>query len=92
MSKKVAIIGLGNVGVSYAFSLLQQPNLVDNIVLIDTNSNKLEAEQLDLSHGSIFASSPISIQMGTYSDLRRCRYCLYYCRSWSEFYKKISYG
>jgi malate/lactate dehydrogenase len=38
---KVIIIGCGNVGMSYAFSLLNQNTSVNELVLIDINKKEL---------------------------------------------------
>lgn len=38
---KVIIIGCGNVGMSYAFSLLNQNTNVNELVLIDINKEKI---------------------------------------------------
>ena len=39
-NNKVVIIGCGNVGMSYAFSLVITKNKVDELVLIDINKDK----------------------------------------------------
>ena len=38
---KIVIIGCGNVGMSYAFSLLNQNTSVNELVLIDINKKEL---------------------------------------------------
>ena len=42
---KVIIIGCGNVGMSYAFSLLNQNTNVNELVLIDINKDRIVGEQ-----------------------------------------------
>ena len=37
---KVVIIGCGNVGISYAYALVNQKTYVDELVLIDINVEK----------------------------------------------------
>ena len=40
MKNKVVIVGCGNVGMSYAYALLNQRTYVNEIVLIDINTKK----------------------------------------------------
>ncbi|NOX97514.1 MAG: L-lactate dehydrogenase [Nitrospirae bacterium] len=54
LSPKVAVIGAGNVGSTFAFSLMIS-GLAREIVLIDRNKNRAEGECMDLSHGLNFA-------------------------------------
>ena len=42
MNNKVVIIGCGNVGMSYAYALLNQKTYVNELVLIDVNTKKVE--------------------------------------------------
>ncbi len=65
---KVIIVGCGNVGMSYAYTLVNQPSRVDELVLIDVNHDKALGEALDLSHALPFAPSKIRIKAGTYED------------------------
>ncbi|WP_421383987.1 L-lactate dehydrogenase [Bacillus salacetis] len=64
--RKVALIGTGFVGSSYAFALLNQ-GAARELVLIDLNKEKAEGDARDLSHGLPF-SSPLKIWAGDYSD------------------------
>ncbi|KMZ57503.1 L-lactate dehydrogenase [Zostera marina] len=50
---KITIVGVGNVGMAIAQTILTQ-DLVDELVLVDTNANKLEGEKLDLQHAAAF--------------------------------------
>ena len=52
---KVIIIGCGNVGMSYAFSLLNQNTNVNELVLIDINKEKIIGEAMDLNHCLAFS-------------------------------------
>ena len=70
MNNKVVIIGCGNVGMSYAYSLLNQRSYVHELVLIDINEEKALGEVMDLNHGLSFAPSKIDIKAGNYSDCR----------------------
>ncbi|PLR85950.1 L-lactate dehydrogenase [Bacillus canaveralius] len=66
---RVALIGTGSVGSSYAFALLNQ-GVTEELVLIDLNKEKSEGDAMDLNHGMAFAPSPTKIWYGDYSDCR----------------------
>lgn len=66
-SKKVAVIGVGMVGMSFAYSLLNQ-NICDELCLIDINKERARGEAADLSHGLPFAPSSMKIYAGDYPD------------------------
>ena len=68
--KKVAIVGLGNVGISYLNNLITEDNLVNEIVLIDTNKDKLEGEYLDILDSLSVINSSINIYIGDYNDTK----------------------
>ena len=68
MNKKVVIIGCGNVGISYAYSLIHTISSIHEIVLIDVNQEKAEGEALDLSHALTYAVSSPIIRIGNYTD------------------------
>jgi len=53
---KVAIVGAGSVGASMAYALLIRRS-ARTIALYDVNAAKVEAEVLDLGHGSLFTGS-----------------------------------
>jgi L-lactate dehydrogenase len=63
---KIAVIGAGNVGATYAYTLLMN-GLATEIVLIDANTAKAEGEAMDLNH-SIPLLTPTRIWAGTYAD------------------------
>lgn len=65
--RKVALIGTGMVGMSYAFAMLNR-NICDEIVLVDLNEERAEGEAMDLSHGIPFAQTRMRIWSGNYSD------------------------
>jgi L-lactate dehydrogenase len=65
-SSKVAIIGIGNVGSSFAFALMIS-GLSREIVLIDSNRIRAEGESMDLNHGISFGM-PVKIFAGGYED------------------------
>ena len=70
MKQKVVIIGCGNVGMSYAYALLNQKTAVNELVLIDLDKNRIEGEAMDLNHCLAFAPSKIDIKAGTYEDCK----------------------
>lgn len=70
MNNKVVIIGCGNVGMSYAYSLLNQRTFVNELVLIDINKDKAEGEAMDLNHGLAYSPSKINIYAGDYQDCK----------------------
>lgn len=63
---RVAIVGIGNVGATFAYALLLS-GLASEIVLIDTNRAKAEGEAMDLNHTVPF-THPTRIWAGGYSD------------------------
>lgn len=66
-SRKVVIVGTGMVGMSYAYSMLNQ-SICDEMVLIDVNKKRAEGETMDLNHGLAFANSSMKIYAGEYGD------------------------
>ena len=67
--RKVVLIGTGMVGMSYAYSLLNQ-NVCDELVLVDVDRKKAEGEAMDLNHGLAFSASHMRIYAGDYEDCR----------------------
>lgn len=65
--RKIALVGTGMVGMSYAYSLLNQ-NVCDELVLIDVNKKRAMGEAMDLNHGLAFSSSHMRICAGEYQD------------------------
>jgi L-lactate dehydrogenase len=63
---RVAVVGMGNVGATFAYALLLG-GLAAEIVLIDLNHAKAEGEAMDLNHTEPFAH-PTRIWAGDYSD------------------------
>ncbi|HYE24680.1 MAG TPA: L-lactate dehydrogenase [Clostridia bacterium] len=63
---RVAVVGLGNVGASFAYALLLS-GLAAEIVLIDVNRAKSEGEAMDLNHAVPFAK-PTRVWAGDYPD------------------------
>ena len=70
MNNKVVIVGCGNVGMSYAYALINQRTYVNELVLIDINTKKVEGEVMDLNHCLAYSPSKINIKLGTYDDCK----------------------
>lgn len=68
MHNKVVIVGCGNVGMSYAYALLNQRTNVNELILIDLNKDRTLGEAMDLNHCLAFAPSKIDIRCGDYTD------------------------
>lgn len=66
-TKKVAIVGTGFVGMSFAYALLCD-GACDEMVLIDINREKALGEAMDLNHGLAFAKTNMKITAGDYGD------------------------
>lgn len=70
MKNKVVLIGCGNVGMSYAYALLNQHTYVDELILIDINKERIEGEAMDLNHCLAYSPSKVNVRVGEYSDCR----------------------
>ncbi|MGF6948434.1 L-lactate dehydrogenase [Neobacillus sp. B4I6] len=64
---RVALIGTGFVGSSYAFALLNQ-GITEELILFDLNKEKAEGDAMDLNHGLPFSPSRTKIWYGSYQD------------------------
>lgn len=67
---KIVLIGCGNVGMSYAYALLNQNTNVNELVLIDLDKERVIGEVMDLNHCLAFAPNKIDIKAGDYSDCK----------------------
>jgi L-lactate dehydrogenase len=65
---KVVLIGLGNVGMSFAFSLVNSNSKVSELALIDRSEQKARGEAADLNHAAAYNSNRILIKSGAYQD------------------------
>lgn len=65
---KIGIIGAGFVGSATAFALVMR-GVAREVVLIDTNVKKAEAEALDITHATTFAYAS-KVYSGSYQDLQ----------------------
>lgn len=70
MNNKVVVVGCGNVGMSYCYALLNQRTYVNELVLIDINTDKVEGEVMDLNHCLAYSPSKLNIKLGNYSDCK----------------------
>lgn len=68
-NRKVVLVGAGFVGMSMAYSLLNQGG-VDELILIDVNKDKTIGEEMDLSHGLPYAPHKMKIKAGDYDECR----------------------
>ena len=70
MNHKVVLVGCGNVGMAYAYALVNQKVYVDELVLIDINRDKCEGEAMDLNHCMAYSPSKIRVRVGDYADCK----------------------
>ena len=68
MSRKVAIIGMGNVGAAVAHGLIAQ-GAFDDYVLIDTNEDKVRADALDFQDAGANLNHHANITVNDYEAL-----------------------
>ena len=66
MSRKVTVLGAGNVGATIAYTL-SLGDIASELVLIDINKEKVEGEVMDIVQGASFRE-PISVTAGDYAD------------------------
>lgn len=64
---KVVLVGTGFVGMSMAYSMLNQGG-INELVLIDIDKEKTIGEEMDLSHGLPYAPQKMTIKAGDYSE------------------------
>lgn len=67
--RKLVLVGAGFVGMSMAYSLLNQGG-VEELVLIDVNKDKTIGEEMDLSDGLPYAPHKMKIKAGDYSECK----------------------
>ena len=66
---KVVLVGTGFVGMSMAYSMLNQGG-INELVLIDINKDKTIGEEMDLAHGLPYAPQKMVIKAGDYPDCK----------------------
>lgn len=69
-NRKVVLIGTGMVGMSFAYALVNQGGICNELVLIDVNKARATGEAMDLNHGLAFAKSNMKIYAGEYKDCK----------------------
>ena len=67
MSRKVTVIGAGNVGATIAYTL-SLGDIASQIVVVDINKEKVEGEVMDIVQGTSFrepisAASPVRAEL-----------------------------
>ncbi len=67
--KKIVIIGAGHVGSHCGYSLLTQGD-VNEIVFIDIDRKKAEAQAWDIADAGCYMPHPAIVRLGDYSDCR----------------------
>lgn len=67
--RKIAVIGLGHVGVTVAYTIYAQ-GLCDELVLIDKNEKKLRAEEYDFKDAASRMLFHTEIKTGDYAELK----------------------
>lgn len=68
-NRKIALVGTGMVGMSFAYCLLNQA-ACDELVLIDIDKKRAEGEAMDLNHGLAFSPGSMKIYSGEYEDCK----------------------
>ncbi|XP_069084483.1 L-lactate dehydrogenase B chain [Pleurodeles waltl] len=65
-TSKVTIVGVGQVGMACATSILLR-DLTDELALVDILADKLKGEMMDLQHGSLFLKTPKIVSSPDYA-------------------------
>ena len=73
MKNRVVLVGCGNVGMSYAYALLNQHTYVDELVLLDLNVDRAIGEAMDLNHCLAYSPSRVEVRVGDYKDCREAK-------------------
>ena len=68
-NRKVVLVGAGFVGMSMAYSILNQGG-VDELVLIDVIKEKAIGEEMDLSHGLPYAPQKMVVKAADYDECK----------------------
>ena len=63
---RVAIVGAGHVGATFAYALLLR-GIASEIVLINLHQERAEGEAMDLKHGMLF-TQPVHVWAGDFAD------------------------
>ena len=65
---KLVIIGCGNVGMAYAYSVLNQCLDIKELILVDIDKEKLLGKVADLNHSVYNLNTSTKVILGDYSD------------------------
>ena len=65
---KLVIIGCGNVGMAYAYSVLNQCLDIKELILIDVDKETLLGKVADLNHSTYNLNTSTKVILGNYSD------------------------
>lgn len=68
--KKIGIVGLGKVGMEYAYAVLNSNLDISEMILIDINAEALKGKALDLNHALVSLNRNIKVKIGDYSELK----------------------
>ncbi len=68
---KIVVVGCGNVGMKYAYGLLNQNTNIDELILVDINKEKSIGEAMDLSNMLFSVGSKVNVKAGTYFSIFR---------------------
>lgn len=66
------IVGTGNVGMSYGYALVHQRTNVNELILVDINTEDAEGEAIDLRDTLAVSPSFLKIRSGSYVDAGDC--------------------
>ncbi|MDN6347356.1 MAG: saccharopine dehydrogenase NADP-binding domain-containing protein, partial [Tetragenococcus koreensis] len=69
MARKIGVIGMGNVGSTVAHDIIAK-GLTDELVLIDINEAKVNADALDFADAMANAVSHVNLTVNDYSALK----------------------
>ena len=67
--KKIGIVGVGKVGMEYAYALINSNIEFNELILISKNIKSLESKALDLNHALLSLDKKVKIKVGEYSEL-----------------------
>lgn len=67
---KVVLIGCGNVGMAYAFSVINNNYGIKELVLIDADKDKLKGKVMDLKHSLANLNLDIKVKAGEYFECK----------------------
>lgn len=69
--RRIMLVGTGFVGMSFAYSMLHEKG-IDEMVLVDVNTDKAMGEAMDLTDGLVYADTKMKVYSGNYSDAEFC--------------------